>query len=207
MKIGLYIKEEKVQVVKLSQNHINLLEKFCQTCKEIGFQNNSSLTNLKWGDRYDLHNVPDYWAVILDNKIVSLSGCHSYNESFTKLRVLFRSATLPEYSNIIKGISKNHMNSIPFSILLPLQINFGLENSFNEFIITTTPDQDNSGHMFRTNRVLHHLAKLNIVTFMSESNYYYTKQLLWRVNLEQYFKALSNFYKVNTTIADLNNKL
>jgi hypothetical protein len=170
--IGICIKEERVQVVKLSQSHTNLVEEFCIQCKNAGYYNNSSLELMKWGGHVDLKEPPNFWALIDNDKIVSISGSHSfgvYSPEMPQIRCLFRSATLPEYSRIIPGLSKNHMNSIPFSILLPLQIIHGLENNFKHFYITTSnKDHDASGKMKKTHRAMEIIAQKRIVDFIKD---------------------------------------
>ena len=69
--------------------------------------------------------MENYKIILNNNKIISVSGCHLWSDDskeYTINRVLFRSATLPEYDKIVKSLNRNHMNSLPFSILLPYQI-------------------------------------------------------------------------------------
>lgn len=186
-----------MKIVKLDTKHLPLIEKFCCECKKVGYTNNSTLELMKWGDKYDLPHIADYWALIKHDEILSLSGSHSFDTSdpkFPQLRVGFRAATLPQYSNLIKSLSKTHMNSIPFSLLIPYQISLGIQNGFKYFVITTSHlDHDASGHMHRMNKVMTLLAKQNIVSFEKEEIIYNIPQIKWRINLVNYLKALTSF--------------
>lgn len=184
-----------MQVVKLSQKNIKDLESFCYECKLLGYQNNATLKDLKWGDYYDLPSIPEYWAVYKDDKIIHLAGCHQFEPNSRTLRCLFRAATLPEYLNIIKGLSRNHMNSLGFSYMLPEQITYGLENGYDTFVITTNSLHDFSGRMNKTHRALQLIADNNIVEYLGDREYFHIPQSIWRVNLPEYFSALETFRK------------
>ena len=183
-----------MQVVKLSLNDTDKLKKFCHQCQEIGYKNNQNLLSLKWGDQYDLPSQAQYWALMIENDIVSLSGCHSFDIEHKILRVLFRSATIPPYDKLFPGISKNHMNSVPFSMLLPEQIKYGIENSYQKFWLTTVDDDnDVSGKMNRTHQVMKLLVKRGIVDFIKKENYFYIDQYIWQINVSKYFEVQSAF--------------
>lgn len=187
-----------MQVVKLSPNDTKDLESFCYQCKLIGYNNNATLQDLKWAAQYDLPSIAEYWAIYKDNQIVSIAGCHQFQSASKTLRCLFRAATLPEYTNIIKGISRNHMNSASFSIILPEQIQFGIANGYDEFVITTTPYNDASGKMHRTHKAMQLIAKKNIVEYIGDQEYYYVRQSIWKINLPKYYAALDKFLQNNT---------
>lgn len=186
-----------MQVVKLSQKHINLIQAFCNECKDVGYQNNASLEAMKWGEKYDLPHIPHFWGLIVNDELASISGCHSLGEfdpNFPQMRCLFRSATLPRYANLIPGISKNHMNSIPFSILLPYQLVYGIENDYEHFFITTSHgEHDASGKMNRTHKAISLLAKRGIVNFVDEELIYSTPQTKWEIDLFKYWRILKSF--------------
>lgn len=183
-----------MQVVKLSQKHTELLKTFCEECSQAGFENNASLASMKWGSVYDTHFVPDYWALIVNGEIASISGSNSLDENYRDVRCLFRSATLPRYNNIVSGLSKNHMNSVPFSILLPHQIAYGLVAGAKNFYITTSHgDHDASGKMNRTHRAISLVAKNGLVDLVGERVIFDVPQTLWKINLKEYFRALRAF--------------
>lgn len=177
-----------MRVVKLSQNHTELVERFCEACQVAGYGNNSTLAAMKWGGTYDLPSPAQWWALIDDDQILSISGCHGIGDH--QLRTLFRSATLPQYQKLIPGLSKTHMNSVPFSILLPHQIRWGLDNGYREFYITTSHgEHDASGKMWRTHRAMSLLSKTGIVEHYGEEVVYHTPQTIWRINVERYWSA------------------
>jgi hypothetical protein len=193
-----------MNIVKLNQSHIHLLEKFCYDCKLASFENNSSLEKMKWGGSHDLKEPPDFWALIVNDEIASISGCHyfgDYSPGIKQIRCLYRSATLPKYSKLIPGMSKNHMNSVPFSLLLPYQLLDNLEKGNRYFYITTSSgDHDASGKMKKTHKAISLIAKRKIVDFISEEIIYSTLQTKWKIVLPNYFQALLSFRSIRDQI-------
>ena len=185
-------------VIKLDETHTSMVEEFCYEAKLAGYLNNASLEAMKFNDQYDLKEVPAFWAVIKNEKIISVSGCHCWADEFEELsmmRCLFRSATLPYYDKVVKGLSKYHMNSLPFSIMLPLQINYGLKKGVKNFYITTSnSDHDASGKMKRTHRALQLLERVGIVKFDNDEIVYSTPQTKWEIHLDNYLEALRGFH-------------
>jgi hypothetical protein len=190
------------QVIKLNQTHTNIVEDFCIHARLAGYANNASIEAMKFNGQYDLQEIPSFWAVVKDNVIVSVSGSHHWVDDDSEpsmLRCLFRSATLPEYDSIVPGLNKYHMNSLPFSVLLPLQINQGLKEGVKNFYITTSnSNHDASGKMQRTHRVLQLLERLGLVTHAGDEIVYSTSQSKWEINLDRYLEALRGFH--NTRI-------
>jgi hypothetical protein len=189
-----------MRVIKLS-NDDNKLPAFFEECEKVGYTNNTSRETMKLVDGHDLPTDPQYWALLVDGGIASISGCHGYDDSGRILRCLFRSATLPKYQHIIPGTSKTHMNSAPFSLLLPYQIDWGIENGYQKFYITTSHgSHDASGKMNRTHRALELLAKQGIVDYVGEEEYYWTPQTIWALNLNRYNQSLDAFKPVRQGI-------
>jgi hypothetical protein len=183
--------------VKLSIEHKSLIEEFCLNAAKAGFENNSSIEKMKFNGLYDLVEPAEFWGLIHKNKLITVSGSHKWQyENTFSLRCLFRSATLPEYAGVIPGISKNHMNSLPFSILLPYQINQGIKQGIKDFYITTSnSEHDASGKMKRTHGALCLLAKRGLVDFESDEVIYNTSQTKWKINLKSYYVALQSFHE------------
>jgi hypothetical protein len=184
-------------VIQLKEAHTPLIEEFCAAADRAGFANNSSIRKMKFNGDYDLGTTPAFWGIVKDNKLISVSGCHlwfSEDLSTTSLRCLFRSATLPD-NNIIPGISKNHMNSAPFSIMLPHQIRWGKTKGCNDMFITTSHgDHDASGKMKRTHRALEILATRGVVEFYNQIIFYDTPQTTWKINVDRYYEILKSFH-------------
>jgi hypothetical protein len=179
----------------------NILSDFCEKCKIVGFTNNISLETLKLKEGHDLPSDPQYWGLMVDGRLASISGCHAYDSGGRILRCLFRSATLPQYQQLIPGLSKTHMTSVPFSLLLPHQIGWGIKNGYHEFYITTSHgEHDASGKMNRTHRALELLAKQGIVDYVRQEEYYWTPQTIWALNLNRYNQALQAFKPVRQGI-------
>ena len=170
-------------IVKILENtHCQELEYFCTQCKILNYNNNSSLTAMKydwckgWGE---------YWGTWHNNKLIAVAGAHPLPEvDDNAVRVLFRGCQL--YSPYT-GLDANHMNSVPFRDILPLQIEKYVNN---DLYITTNIEHDASGKMSRTHRVMSLLAKKGIVDLhIEEIMLYYTRQSVWKLNKEQYLEA------------------
>jgi hypothetical protein len=145
-----------------------------------------------------LGTTPSFWGLLKDGKIISVSGCHLWpadDGTLTTLRCLFRSATLPEHAGLIPGMSRNHMNSAPFSILLPYQLRWGIEHNCKDVFVTTSHgEHDASGKMKRTHRALELLSKNGIVKFHSTEILYSTPQTMWKLDINRYWQALKSFH-------------
>lgn len=191
-------------VIKLTQEHVNLVEDFCYQAGQAGYSNNSSIQAMKFGAEYDLREVPSFWGVVVDNKLISVSGCHHWRDDDdlpTMMRCLFRSATLPEYEGVVPGLSKYHMNSLPFSVMLPLQINQGLANGVEHFYITTSNgSHDASGKMKRTHRALQLLERVGLVKYAGDEIFYSTPQTKWEIHLDNYLEAIRGFHSTRTKL-------
>lgn len=194
-------------VIKLNESHTELVNEFCKDAGRAGYTNNESIEKMKFNGEYDLKEIPTFWGVLKNNKLISVSGSHHWQGTGElagikyMMRCLFRSATLPGYETIIPGISKNHMNSLPFSIMLPYQINKGLSSGVKHFYITTSNgDHDASGKMKRTHKVLQLLEKRNIVKYAGDEIFYSTPQTKWEINVDQYLQALRAFHSVRVSL-------
>ena len=61
-------------VIKLNNSHTEIVEEFCYEAGLAGYANNASLEVMKFNGQYDLKDVPSFWAVTKDEKIISVSG-------------------------------------------------------------------------------------------------------------------------------------
>ena len=101
-----------MKIELLSDDHISILEEFCEECNQLGYTNNSSLTAMKfdWCRQQGY-----YYGAIKNNKIVAVAGCHPLTEiSKDAWRILFRGCELPGASPY-KGLNKGDWNSITVS--------------------------------------------------------------------------------------------
>ena len=182
----------EIKVIKLNEAHTELLEKFCNECGTLGFSNNSSLSAMKFNGKYDLDEVPTFFATLIDGEIASVSGSHSFNSN--DLRVGFRAAALPRFRGIIKGLSKTHMTNLVWAPLMPEIILDGLEQGYENFYITTShTTHDASGKMHRTHKALQLLAKQKIVDFVKIETFYHIPQTKWKFNLNRFFETVKAF--------------
>jgi hypothetical protein len=181
-----------IEVIKLGDADLASLEKFCNECKELGYNNNSSVEAMKFGAMYDLGEYATFFAVRVDDEIAAVSGSHSFGTK--ELRLGFRGCALPRFSGIIKGLSKTHMTNLTWGPLIPEEIIDGLERGYEDFFITTShTSHDPSGRMHRTHKVLQLLAKQNIVDYVGIETFYHIPQTKWKFNLERFFQSVKAF--------------
>lgn len=181
-----------IEVIKLEDKHLPLLEQFCNSCNELGYNNNASINAMKFGQEYDLGELATFFAVVVNGEIAAVSGSHSLGPK--ELRCGFRGCALPKYRNVIKGLSKTHMNNLTWGPLVSEEILDGLERGYESFYITTSHTSHNpSGRMHRTHRVLELLAKQGIVEHMGIETFYHIPQTKWKFNLTNFFKSTESF--------------
>lgn len=157
------------------------IAEFCSICKAEGIINNSSLEAMKMG----VFPNDRWFAVIRNQQIVSLSGCHPLPESQNKQwRVLFRTATLPHYRAKAGAYSRNLNHEFSWSQLLPLQIEHGLQWGAESFFFTTNTNSSGDTH---SNRVDHFVKKVlepkGRVKFLKQELSYGVLQNFWKVQL------------------------
>ena len=168
------------------------LKKFCIDCEAAGYQNNSINTiKLEWC----LAEQGQFFISLLNDEIISVSGCHPLTEiNKTYYRILFRGATLPRYQNINKVVSKTHMNSIPFFYHVPYQIEWGLTQGYDTFVVSTNCYNSVVPSMNKSHNIFKSLEKQKIVTCLIEkTKLFYVDQTVWRLNIDNYLIARNNF--------------
>jgi hypothetical protein len=123
-----------------------------------------------------------WWGTQIDHEIVAVSGMHLFKDGY---RVLFRGAQTslrPFY-----GLNKFQKQNYCFVDHLPLQIEHA--NGLPVYVTTNTQD-DNSGKMNRMHRAAQTLAKTGVFEYCYEDDIYGVRQTVWRVNVDNYMKAM-----------------
>lgn len=180
--------------VKFTFDQLQALEEFCNECKLAGYKNNDSVKSLKL--EWCLTLGGQFFLTYLNNKIISLSGCHPLPEAGTGVyRILFRGATLPEYQNLHGSLSKTHMNSIPFYYHAPEQIAWATKEGYTNCVITTNQaNKDGIQSMNKSHRVFKLLEKQRIVSCLHEKLWLFNNdQSVWSLNTDNYFTTRNNF--------------
>lgn len=180
-------------VVKLDNNDTALVEKFCKQCATLNFQNNKNLEKMKWD--WGLKNG-GWFAAISDNKIYSLAGYHKLDTD-NSYRVLFRGAQLPGYGS--KKISKNIFSiMVHWTYLLNEQVKDILvqDHSAKIYISTNVDKNNDAPSSYKLSSTMAPLlVKQNLLSLEQENvELYYTKQNLWRLNVNEYFKRRREFF-------------
>lgn len=171
----------KIEII--TDEHIPLLERFCQKASELKYINNSSLKAMKYEW---CKEQGEYFCAIVDNEIVAVAGCHPLPEvSPNAWRILFRGCELPGASPY-KGLSKGDWNSITQRDFIPIFIDWCPSD---ELYLTTNIDHEHSnGKASRNHRLMGLLEKQGILTKHADMELYYTQQTVWRLNIHEYTK-------------------
>jgi hypothetical protein len=160
------------------------IQEFCTHCDQLGYNNNSTLSTMKW--QWCLDHGGAWWAAYSAERIVSMAGAHPFRDGY---RLVFRGAQTQSNQT---GLSKHHMSSIPWAVLMPEQIAWcsGVATGDTPGYITTNVSNDASGKMNRTHLVLNLLAKQKIVKYVGTEVVYGAKQSIWTLNVGAYFQTL-----------------
>lgn len=165
----------------IEHDDLEMLQTFCDECKELGYQNNSSFERMKllW-----CKEVGEYWCAIKDNRIVAVAGCHPLPEvADDAWRIMFRGCELPG-NDTFKGLGKGDWNSITQREVIPLMIEW---IPSNKLYITTNIDYDHSnGKSARNHRLMGLLAKQGILDHYKDMFLNGVNQTVWKLNIDEY---------------------
>ena len=176
----------KIQIRILDVEDIPIIEKFCQQCRDLGYENNASLKAMKF-------DSATFFGAFIENKLFSLAGVHIFSEiNQHAYRCLFRGAQLPGFTptwsmDIFKS-------GIHFSYLLFEQINYVLNNDDQaEFYITTNISNPKAGSSSKLDKIMMPRLASKGYCSLYRSNYYLhnVEQNIWKINLEEYLAARS----------------
>jgi hypothetical protein len=168
---------------KLTDYDIPYIEEFCEKCKNLGYENNTSLEKIKFFNAV-------FFGAYDDKKLISIAGVHRIPEiSHNAWRCLFRGAQLPGYTpewslNIFK--SGIHFSQFIYQQIIYVQ---SLEPS-PEFYISTNVNNIKAGSSSRLNKtMMPRLEKLGYVS-LSHPNFilYNTLQNVWKLNIVKYME-------------------
>lgn len=169
------------------EKDLSAIKIFCEECKKLGWENNSSLEKIK----LEKTQMPygQFFIGLNEDKIFTLAGVHQFPEiNNNAWRCLFRGAQLPGYtpawsSNLWKS-------SIHFTYMIYYQINFVQKISPNaEFYITTNTNNDKAGVSSRLDKIMMpRIEKTGIWSLDRKIILYGVEQNVWKINVEKYMK-------------------
>lgn len=169
-----------LDVVPIDETLYDKLQIFCNECNKLGYKNNASFEAMKleW-----CKNWGEFFCIVIDNKIVSVSGCHPLPEvDNTAWRIFFRSCVLPK-SLPFKGLHKGT------NIKTRLYINKFIEYCpTNELYITTNVQNNEYKHILRYHRSLELESKQKNahIKQVGQMKLYETDQTIWKLNIERF---------------------
>ena len=198
------VKLGKITFRQLVDTDLEMLQTFCNKCKNLGYDNNSSFESIKL-DKMKMPYGQYFVGVDTEkNTIFNLAGVHHLPEvSPTAWRCLFRGAQLPGY-NMSKGLTKNiFLTGYQLSYILPLQMNF-IRKQYPEctfYMSSNTPKdaKDNSGKSMRMDTLMHNtLYKEGVLRLWKENfELFYTSQTVWKVNEKKYWQYRNKFLPID----------
>ena len=153
---------------------------FADACKVQGVKNNESTQAMKfgrWGEEA-------WWCTWVDGKIVSISGCHKYDEYEKDCwRLMVRTATLKEYRSRAPGNFRQIKNDFNWGFILPEQIKYARSKGANKLIFTTNSDSAGDANSVRTNKTVSRvLEPQGLVKLLdTDVEIFYTKQNVWQI--------------------------
>lgn len=169
---------------QLSISDTAAVEEFCKECSELGYENNASLSAMKFSSAI-------FFGAFDQNRIISLAGVHKLPEINDRAwRCLFRGAQLPGYT---PQWSMDIFNSgIHFSQFLYQQIQHVQSIDPNaEFYISTNINNPKAGSSSRLHKtMMPRLAKQGYWELTNPNILLFnTEQSLWKVKVLNYMKA------------------
>lgn len=181
-----------IHVQKISTENVHLLAPFFRRCQEVNIPNNASLKSIKFEKMQEPFGR--LWMVQKASAVISMAGAHHLPEVGERCyRVLFRGATLPEYRNHFVGLNKYHMNSLPFSVLLPHIIAWCRCQKSESLVITTNVDYQGN-RTSNTHRLMAQLEKKGLVRFVTRKEIFHTDQGVWELQESTYLSKVRDFY-------------
>lgn len=167
------------------KNHLLDLISFCEKAESQGLINNSSLKNIKLSDDIGL------FLIYFENKIISMSYIHNFNEYYTNTwRCFTRTATLKEYRNKFIPTSKTLISCAGVNALsLHSQVNYAIERGA-ERIYFTTNSSTKKGYVDsnKMDKILKKLVNIDPrFDYVEEREIYYVKQSIWKLNYKDIF--------------------
>jgi hypothetical protein len=169
----------KIEIIK--DKHLDMLQVFCNQCVDLQYENNKSLAAMKllW-----CKEQGEYFCAINDNNIIAVAGCHPLPEVGPNAwRIMFRGCELPQ-TDTFMGLGKGNWNSITQREMIPKFIKWCPSDQL--YITTNTYHEHSNGKALRNHRLMGLLAKQKILDYAGELTLYYTKQAVWKLNIDEY---------------------
>jgi len=175
-----------MQIKIITDELVPALEIFCKKAKQLKYENNSSLKAMKFD--WCKENG-EYFCAIHNDQIVAVAGCHQLPEvSANAWRILFRGCELPG-NDTFNGLGKGDWNSITQREFIPKFINYCPTDEI--YITTNIYHEHSNGKAARNHRLMGLLAKQKILDKHSDMMLYYTKQTVWKLNIQEYNRRRS----------------
>ena len=173
----------------LAQSDLPALQIFCDTCAELGWDNNKDFDAMKLNQTV----MPNgqFFIAIDGDTIYSVAGVQKLPQINDRAwRCLLRGAQLPGYTpawsmDIFKS-------GIHFAYFLYEQIKFVQQHDCHaEFYITTNLDNPKAGASSRLHKtMMPRLSKQGYIDLINpDIRLYHTQQSLWQVNVSNYMAA------------------
>lgn len=189
----------KLEFRKLEDSDLPCLEKFCNTCKDLGYENNSNFKAIKL-DQMKMPYGQYFIGYDHEKKIIwNLAGVHQLPEiNHNGWRCLFRGLQLPGYS-MINTLSKNLFKSCyQISYILPMQMQF-IKNKYSDakFYMTSNNKKNEkySGKSQRLDSIIMPSMERygSFKRIYDDIELFYTRQSVWEINEDIYYLRRKEF--------------
>lgn len=131
----------------------------------------------KWGNEA-------WWCTWYNNEIISISGCHSFDEYESNCwRLMVRTATLKEYRARAPGNSRQIKNDFNWGFVLPYQIEYARSQGATRLVFTTNSDNNGDTNSVKTNRLVSKvLEPQGLVRLVDkDATIFYVTQNVWEI--------------------------
>lgn len=170
-----------IELKVITEDLMPALETFCNKCEALGYQNNSSITAMKYKW---CKEQGEYFCATKDDEIIAVAGCHPLPEvSPTAWRILFRGCELP-MQDTFTGLGKGDWNSITQREFIPKFIQYCPTDEL--YLTTNIHHEHSNGKAARNHRLMGLLARQGILDKHSDMNLYDTEQTIWKLNINEY---------------------
>lgn len=177
-----------------------LLPSFMEECATKGFDNNTSIKNLK----FDYFEHLQFFAGIEDNRIKVFSGVHEfYMDNKTYWRCGFRGATIDADQKVSRNLRLGSLNA-GINYYLQMKHIDKLHGPSNFIHTSNRPESiDGAGRSHAVDKLMRRGIE-GISLLKEDFEYLYTQQNVWLLDKEIWARDFEKYHKDNHTYEDLN---
>lgn len=168
-----------------------LLPAFMEECSKRGFNNNTSIENLK----FDYFEHIFFFAGIEDGKIKLFSGVHEFDMDGERYwRCGFRGATIDADQKMSRNLRKNSLN-VGINYYIQMQYIESLHGPSKFVHTSNTPESiDGAGRSHAVDRLMKRGVE-GITLLAEDFEYLYTKQNVWLLDKDVWYNDFDKYHR------------